>query len=141
MATIAKAVLWAVAAFYAYGALVHVLNIAGASGFIWHESPLKWQALDIVYLAADVWVAGGLPRRARSAIVLFYAAAVSQIVLYTAGRAWILDVPADFAPAPDQVAYLDALVLFHLVTLTAVSTALLALRRLDPRPDDTEDTP
>ena len=35
----------------------------------------------------------------------------------------------------------DALVLFHLVTLTAVSTALLALRRLDARPDDREDTP
>ena len=33
---------WIVAAFYAYGALVHVLNMAGMTGFDWLEAPLKW---------------------------------------------------------------------------------------------------
>ena len=84
-------VLAIITAFYAYGALVHVLNMAGMSGFVWREAPLKWQLLDVVYLALDLIVCAGLVRRWRSAIVAFYVASASQIVLYTLLRDWIMD--------------------------------------------------
>jgi hypothetical protein len=120
----AVGVLVVVSVFYAYGAAVHVANMLGWTGFDWRHAPLKWQALDVVYLVLDVIVAAGLWRAARSAVVAFFVAAVSQIALYTVGRSWILDVPANFAPAPDQIGYLDGLVAFHFVTLFAVSGAL-----------------
>jgi hypothetical protein len=47
---VCKLVLWVIAAFYACGALVHLLNMAGFSGFDWRTAPLKWQVLDIAYL-------------------------------------------------------------------------------------------
>lgn len=119
-----KAVLWVVAAFYAYGTLVHVLNMAGLSGFDWAAVPLKWQVLDVVYLILDVVVVAGFVRGWRAGSVAFFAAATSQIVLYTAFRAWILDVPEAFARTPEEIAYLDALVVFHLVTLVLVTLAL-----------------
>ena len=56
---IGKIIIWAVALFYTYGALVHIMNILGLSGFDWAGAPLKWQLLDIVYLFLDVVVAVG----------------------------------------------------------------------------------
>ena len=55
---IAGGVLWIVSAFYAYGALVHVLNIAGRSGFDWSRAPVKWQVLDVIYLVLKRPVTG-----------------------------------------------------------------------------------
>ncbi len=117
-------VLWVVTLFYAYGALVHFLNMLGLSGFDWLTAPLKWQLLDVFYLVIDVTVCTGLTRRRGYAIYAFYIAASSQIVLYTALRAWIMDVPEAFAVTPSQEGYLTILVAFHLVTLTAVTFAL-----------------
>ena len=119
-----KGVLWTVAAFYAYGALVHVLNMSGLSGFDWAAAPLKWQVLDVVYLVLDVIVVVGLVMGWRAGIVAFFAAAASQIVLYTVFRDWIVDVPEAFARTPEEIAYLDGLVIFHLVTLIIVTLAL-----------------
>ncbi len=122
----ATAILWVVSGFYAYGAAVHVLNMASLTGFDWPTAPRRWQALDVVYLGLDVAVVAGLVRRRTYAVAAFYAAAVSQIVLYTALRGWVLDVPEAFAVSPAQRSYLDVLVGFHVVTLAGVTWALRA---------------
>ena len=121
---IAKLILWVIAAFYAYGALVHVLNILGMTGFEWLGAPLKWQVLDLVYLVLDVTVAIGLPAGSRVGYLALFVAATSQIVLYTAFRDWIIDVPEEFARSPEEIAYLDGLVVFHIVTLLSVCLAI-----------------
>ena len=130
---VATAMLWVVSAFYAYGALVHVVNITGFSDFSWIDAPLKWQVLDLVYLVVDVVVAIGLPLGWVTGYVAFFSAVVSQTVLYTILRDWVLDVPAEFARSPEQVEYLDGLVVFHLVTLAAVVLALWLRRASVPR--------
>ncbi|MEM7570320.1 MAG: hypothetical protein AAF337_11035 [Pseudomonadota bacterium] len=117
-------VFWTVAAFYAYGATVHVLNMLSLTGFDWFDAPLKWQVLDVVYLILDVTVVIGLVRRMRIGVLAFFSAALSQIVLYTALRDWVLDVPDAFRPGAEQVAYLDTLVIFHIVTCVAMSVAI-----------------
>ena len=122
-----------VSAFYAYGALVHVLNILGLTGFDWLSAPFKWQVLDIVYLVLDLLVAALLVTRSKVAIVSFYIAATSQIALYTIGRSWVLDVPPEFAPSNDQIAYLDTLVMFHILSITFVSGLLIWDRHLSKK--------
>lgn len=121
---IAKIIIWIVAAFYGYGALVHILNMAGKSGFNWLEAPLKWQALDIVYLVLDLTVVFGFILGWRVGYVAFFVAVISQIVLYTVFRTWILDVPEKFYRAPEEVKYLDTLVIFHVVTIILVVLAI-----------------
>lgn len=125
---VCKLVLWVIAAFYAYGALVHLLNMAGFSGFDWRTAPLKWQVLDIACLGLDVVVVTGFVLERRFGFIAFYAAAASQILLYTLLRDWILDVPEVFARSREEIAYLDLLVGFHIVTLMLV-TAVLRLRK------------
>jgi len=129
---VASIVFWIVAAFYAYGALVHVLNMLGLTGFDWRSAPLKWQALDVIYLILDVLVVVGLILRRRIGFIAFYLAALSQIVLYTLLRDWIVDVPAEFAVSEEQRSYLTTLVTFHCVTLVLVSSALWYERRARP---------
>ena len=119
-------ILCVVSVFYLYGAIVHVLNMLGLSGFDWNSAPVKWQVLDIVYLILDVTVSLGLFRRMRISIFAFYIAAVSQIVLYTLLRSWIMDVPEPFTITPDQDSYLTLLVVFHVATLCLVTYALYA---------------
>ena len=115
---------YTVAAFYAYGALVHILNMLSLTGFVWMEAPFKWQVLDIAYLIINTIVVVGLMRKQRIGFIALYIAALSQVVLYTLLRDWILDVPPAFAPSPDEVSYLGTLVIFHIVTLTLMSGAL-----------------
>ena len=129
---ISRGILIVVAAFYAYGALVHVLNMMSLTGFDWRGAPLKWQILDVVYLVVDVVAAVGLAFAWRIGFVAFFAAATSQIVLYTALRSWILDVPEEYRPAPEQIGYLDTLVLFHVVTIAVVAFALWLVRHDGP---------
>lgn len=120
-----KAVLWAVALFYAYGAAVHVANMASLTGFDWMRAPLKWQVLDVVYLVLDVIVAAGfLLGWLKLGATAFFVAAFSQIALYTVGRAWITDVPDEFRRSPEEISYLDGLVMFHIVTILLVTLAL-----------------
>jgi hypothetical protein len=121
---ISTLIFWIIAAFYAYGALVHVMNMLGLSGFDWLSAPLKWQVLDVVYLVLDVIVALGLVLAWRLGLIAFFTAALSQIVLYTGLRSWIIDVPAEFQRSPEEIAYLDYLVGFHVVTIILVSLAL-----------------
>ena len=121
---IARYIFWIVAAFYAYGALVHILNMLSLTGFNWGEAPTKWQALDIVFLILDVTVVMGLLSGARIGIWAFLCAALSQIALYTIFREWVLDVPESFRPSPEEIGYLDTLVMFHVITIAVVATAL-----------------
>ena len=125
--------LFAISAFYAYGALVHILNILGFTGFDWLRAPFKWQVLDIVYLVLDLLVAAFLVTRSTVAILSFYTAATSQIVLYTIGRSWVLDVPPKFVPTTDQIGYLDTLVMFHVLSIIFVTGLLLWDRHLSTK--------
>ena len=109
--------------FYAYGALVHVMNMLSLTGFDWRSAPVKWQALDVAYLVIDVIVVAGLVLNWKAGYIAFYLAALSQIVLYTALRSWIVDVPPEFAVSDEQRSYLTGLVVFHCVTLALVTIA------------------
>ncbi len=122
----ASIIVWIVALFYAYGALVHVMNMLSLTGFDWRSAPVKWQVLDVVYLVIDVFVVAGLLLSWKVGYVAFYLAALSQIVLYTAFRSWIVDVPPEFAVSDEQRSYLTGLVVFHCVTLVLVTIALKA---------------
>ena len=126
----ASIVIWVVAAFYAYGALVHILNMLSLTGFDWRAAPFKWQALDVVYLLIDLLVVVGLMLSWRLGFIAFYVAALSQILLYTVFREWIIDVPAEFAVSEEQRGYLTSLVIFHNVTLVLVPAALWYRSRL-----------
>ncbi len=113
-----------IAAFYAYGAAVHVMNMLSLTGFDWGASPVKWRVLDWVYLLLDVIVAIGLVLKWRAGFVCFFCAAFSQIVLYTAFRSWVVDVPAAFQRSSEELAYLDSLVMFHCVTILVMIACL-----------------
>ena len=82
-----------------------------------------------MYLLIDVIIVVGFLLRRMAGYVAFYVAAVSQIVLYTVLRAWIVDVPAEFAVSEEQQAYLTGLVVFHCVTMVLVSLALIIERQ------------
>ena len=119
-----RVILWVIAAFYAYGAYTHVGNIAGIHGYTWGDAPAKWQVLDIVYLALDIIVVVGFLLRWQIGMIAFFIASVSQIILYTVLRSWIIDVPVKFTPAPEHLDYLDMLVVFHVVAIVLVLIAL-----------------
>ena len=121
---IARISFWVIAAFYTYGAFVHILNILGLTGFDWMDAPAKWQILDIVYLVLDLTVVFGLVVASPIGFLAFVVAAVSQIFLYTLFRDWIVDVPEPFVRTPEEIAYLDTLVTFHIVTLLLFCLAM-----------------
>ncbi len=121
----AAIVIWSVALFYLYGAAVHVFNILSLSGFDWKAAPLKWQVLDVVYLVLDLLVVAGLILSWKPGFIAFYVAAISQIILYTVFRGWIVDVPQEFSVSEEQRGYLTSLVVFHCVTLALVTIALV----------------
>ncbi|MBG03629.1 MAG: hypothetical protein CMM59_06080 [Rhodospirillaceae bacterium] len=60
---------------------------------------------------------------------VFFIAAISQILLYTVFRDWILDVPEAFARGPEDRAYLEGLVIFHIATVLIVAGVLIWRRR------------
>ena len=119
-----RLVLWVIAAFYAYGAYEHIASIAGQHGYAWSEAPFKWQALDIVYLTLDIVVVVGFLLRWRIGVFAFFAVSVSQLLLYTLLRPWILDVPVKFTPTPEHLGYINMLVIFHIVSILLVLVAL-----------------
>ena len=112
---------YGLAAFYGYGAAVHVANMLGLTGFDWKLAPVKWQVLVGLYLVLDIAMVAGLLAGRIWAVPALVLAASSQILLYTVFRAWVLDVPAEFAVAPSDVAYLNGLVVFHTTCLAAVN--------------------
>ncbi len=93
-------------------------------------APLKWQILDIIYLILDVIFLVGFIREWRPAYAAFFLAALSQIVLYTVLRDWILDVPEAFARSPADHVYFDWLVGFHVATVILVLAILWGRRRI-----------
>ena len=109
---------------YLYGAWVHVANMMGLTGFTWSAAPLKWQSLDVAYLILDLAVAAGIFLLPRIGLAAFAIAAVSQIILYSVFRTWVLDVPVEFLPSPEQTGYLNLLVGFHIVTLILVAGSI-----------------
>ncbi len=113
-----------IAAFYAYGAAVHVANMASLTGFDWLAAPRLWQVLDVVYLLLDVVVVVGVILKRPFGLIAFVVAAVSQIVLYTAFRDHVAMLGTSNALDPSQMDYLTTLVTFHVVTV--VVFALLA---------------
>ena len=60
----------------------------------------------------------------RIGLIAFFAAAISQIILYTALRSWITDVPQEFARPPEEVNALNGLVIFHIAMIALVVFAL-----------------
>ena len=126
----ATVVIRIIAVFYLYGAAIHGFNILSLSGFDWRSAPVKWQALDIVYLVIDLLVAVGLTLGRKSGFIAFYVAAISQIILYTVFRDWIVDVPAEFSLSEEQRSYLSALVILHCVSIILVTSALWIRVRL-----------
>ncbi|MEM6466700.1 MAG: hypothetical protein AAF679_09375 [Pseudomonadota bacterium] len=116
-------------AFYGYGAAVHVANMLGWTGFDWSVAPLKWQVLDGIYLVLDLAIVAGLLARRGWAVPALVFAAISQILLYTLLRSWVLDVPAEFAVAPSELAYLNGLVGFHIACLAALGAVVTSHRR------------
>lgn len=123
-----RLIFWTVAAFYAYGATVHILNMLSLTGFDWNDAPLKWQVLDVAYLVLDVIVVMGLLRGISIGTWAFFSAALSQIMLYTVFRDWVLDVPEAFRRSADEIAYLDTLVIFHVITCVVMCAAIYAAR-------------
>ncbi len=121
---ISKGIIWIVAIFYSYGALIHLMNILGFMGFDWLKAPLKWQLLDVLYLTLDILVAVGFFLKWKIAYICFYIAATSQIILYTVFKTWIIDVPKEFAVSSEQISGLDALVVFHLTTIALITVTL-----------------
>ena len=100
------------------------MNMLSLTGFDWATAPLKWQVLDIVYLILDVLVVLGLALGWKAGYVAFYFAALSQIVLYTLLRDWIVDVSPKFAVSDEQRSSLTGLVVFHILTLVLVTTSV-----------------
>ena len=99
------------------------------TGFAWPAAPPKWRVLDVVYLVLDILVVIGIFAKWRIGPIAFYLAAISQIILYTIFRDWILAVPEEFAVSEAQRSYLTTLVYFHLITLVLVTGALMVQSR------------
>ncbi|MEO0882187.1 MAG: hypothetical protein AAFY34_05600 [Pseudomonadota bacterium] len=115
---------YALIAFYAYGTFVHIANMASLTGFDWPSAPVKWQVLDVVYLILDLVVVVGLLFRQRLGVTAVILAATSQILLYTLLRSWVLDVPQEILPSPEQQNYLNILVGFHAISISLVLASL-----------------
>ena len=69
-------------------------------------------------------VAIGFFARGKVSYLVFYFAALTQVLFYTVFRECIVDVPEVFALSAEQMSYLTALVVFHCVTLVLVTIAL-----------------
>jgi len=68
---------------FAYGAIVHVSNMAGLGAKPWLETPLVWRIGDVIYFILDVTAAIGLWQRKIWGIGLFLLGFLSQFVIYT----------------------------------------------------------
>lgn len=126
--------LWLVTLFYVHNVYVQLINIAGLAGYDWPASPLKWQIIDVLSLTLSAIVVFGLIGRHRVAIYAFFVASIGQVLLYTAGREWVLDVPEEFMPVDSQIAYLDAMILVHAVAVPVVAFAIWTISRAEETP-------
>ncbi|MEL6582530.1 MAG: hypothetical protein AAFQ36_01740 [Pseudomonadota bacterium] len=121
---LSRAILVVVSCVYAYGAFLHVSNLAGGYGAPDAPLPVKWVAIDMLYTCLSLLVAGGLVLGARVAVGAFYLAAFWQIMLSAVYREWVLEMPDLYDQTTAPLAYFDQLLPFVLVMIFAVSLAL-----------------
>lgn len=92
----------------------------------------------MVYFPIDCIVAFGVPLRWVVSDVCFFLAALSQVVLYSAGFSWIMDVPESVRPSPMEMEHLQMMIPFHVVTMCIMVAILLFEKRQHlPRESDT----
>ncbi|WP_088242211.1 hypothetical protein [Calothrix rhizosoleniae] len=68
---------------FAYGAIVHLTNMAGLGAKPWLETPLGWRIADVIYFILDIAAAIGLWQQKIWGISLFLLGFLSQFVIYT----------------------------------------------------------
>ena len=106
----------------AYGALVHIGNIAGLSGRPWIETPVLWRVMDVVLLIFNVAVGVALWLRMPWGVMAFVVGIVGlQLIPYTLFR-------DHFIESPEQAQALNGLIGTHLVLL-AVLACVIVLRK------------
>lgn len=116
-----KIFFWVIAAIYAVGAIVHIRNILGLSGYAWQTSPMLWRVFDIAFLVLNLAVIAGVLGGKGWAVIAFLAATALQLVLYTM-------FPSHFAETSEQAAALRGLVFTHLALLAVFGGLLLVYR-------------
>ncbi|MEL7069578.1 MAG: hypothetical protein AAGN15_13110 [Cyanobacteria bacterium J06581_3] len=85
-----------VAVFLAYGAMVHISNIAGLSGTPWLATPLLWRCMDIALLVFDLVAAVTLWKGfGWSVWFVFGGIILLQFVPYTLLRSHFILKPED----------------------------------------------
>ena len=106
----------------AYGAVMHVGNMAGWFGVRWADTPMLWRVMDVVLLIFNVVVAIALWLRVPWSVPAFVAGIVFlQLIPYTVFR-------SHFYETPEQAQALNGLIGTHLVLLSVLA-ALLVLRK------------
>ena len=85
--TLPPALRYGLAAFYGYGAAVHIANMLGWTGFDWILAPLKWQVLEGLYILLDIALVVGLLAERDWAVPALVVAELSQTLLDTVLRA------------------------------------------------------
>ena len=114
-----------VAAFYAYGALVHAANLAGLGPPVPVDRAATFTVLDVVFLVVDTAIVIGLWTGRNWGLALFFLAAGAQLVMYTAFGAY-------FAFDEASRAAITQLVVFHLVSSAVMSSLWWAHQRSQP---------
>lgn len=107
------------AVIYTFAAIVHIGSIMGFGRIPFSEAPLSWQISDIFYGIVDTIAAAGLFLLRRWGIAAFFAAAISEILLFTF-------VPDWFVVEPWQLTMLRGFVIYH---LAAIAIYLLLRKR------------
>lgn len=126
MKPLPRLILWVVALLFAYDAYGHVASIAGMHGYAWADAPVKWRLIDVFYLTLDIIAVVGLLLRWAVGVIAFFVSAVSQVLLFTILRPWIIDVPENFAGISDRIGYLNLMVGLYLAAIVLILIALRA---------------
>jgi hypothetical protein len=120
-----RIILWMIAVCYGYFALVHLLNIADASGFNWYSLPLPWQIVELFYLAVDLLVVYGFVLSRPIGFIAFFVASISQFVVLAVVAPGSLASPESASVVPRPPDYLEYLAIFHGATIALVLLAMM----------------
>ncbi len=96
---------------YAFGASVHAGNLLGFGKYKLADMPRLLLIADIAYLVLDVVVVIGLWKGTTWGMICLFAAAGSQVLIYTV---W----PEAFTETDEERAQIRGMVWFHVVTVT-----------------------
>lgn len=119
-----RLIFWLVALLFAYDAYGHIASIAGLHGYTWADSPVKWRLIDVFYLTLDIIAVVGLLLRWMVGVIAFFVSSVSQLLLFTILRPWIVDVPENFAGLANGIGYLNLMVGVHLAAIVLILIAI-----------------